>query len=115
MIKETVTLNEVIDFLNELVEVDAPAVAALIANRVPCNEQLADHPTVQCGAQHGGFHVGMLGILNGLFGIHEGEYRNGWGAITAVFDDNDKGHFRNLVRFERVQFEPSEPESDTAV
>lgn len=55
MIKETVTLDETIDFLSELIKVDAPAIAALIANCVPCNEQMADHPTVQCGEQHGGF------------------------------------------------------------
>ncbi|MCP4348122.1 MAG: hypothetical protein GY795_21680, partial [Desulfobacterales bacterium] len=89
MIKERVTIEETIDLLNELIETDAPAIAALIANRVPCNQQLADHPTVQCGAQHGGFHVGMLGILNGLFGAHEGDYRTGWGPITFVFDDSD--------------------------
>lgn len=83
MIKETVTLDETIEYLNELIEVDRVAIAALIANRVPCNEELADHPTVQVYAQHGGFLVGMLGILNGLFGIHE----NGYGPIAFTFED----------------------------
>ena len=96
MIKEQVTLDETIDFLNELIKIDAPAIAALIANRVPCNKQLADHPTVQCTAQHGGFSVGMLGIINGLFGAHEGEYRHGWGPIIFVFEGD------NLVRVERT-------------
>ncbi len=87
--------KDIIALLNECLEKDRPAVAALIANRVPCNQELADHPTVQAGAQHGGFHVGMLGILNGLCGTLE----NGSGLITARFDgDNEKGF--DLVRFE---------------
>lgn len=97
MIKESVSIDETIALLNELIQIDANAVAALIANRVPCNEEMANHPTVQCGAQHGGFHVGMLGVINGLFGIYEG---SGWGPIMFVFDDDC-----NLVRFERAPME----------
>lgn len=66
--KDSISLDEAIDFLNSLISLDKAAVAALIANRVPCNEQLANHPTVRVTAQHGGYHVGLLGILNGLFG-----------------------------------------------
>lgn len=36
--------------LNELLALDHAAVAALIAQRVPCNAALADHATVQVGA-----------------------------------------------------------------
>ena len=71
----------VVAFLNELVEIDRPAIAALVANRVPCNEQLANHPSVQVSAQHGGFHVGLLGLLNGLCGVRT----DGYGLITAHF------------------------------
>lgn len=102
MIKEHVTLDEAIDYLNELIELDVNAIAALIANSVPCNKLMADHPTVQCSEQHGGFNVGMLGILNGLFGVSEGSYRTGWGPITFVSDGND------LVRVERSVFVPME-------
>lgn len=84
-LKQSVTIQDAIDYLNELIELDKPAIAALIANRVPCNEVLAHHPTVQVRAQNGGFHVGILGILNGLFGTLE----NGWGPITFVFEDGD--------------------------
>lgn len=91
MIGEQVTLDEVIDYLNELIQTDCPAIAALVANRVPCNQEMADHPTVQVMQQHGGFHVGMLGILNGLFGTFE----DGWGPITFVFD---KGNLVRVIR-----------------
>lgn len=83
-----VTPADAVAYLNQLLELDRPAVAALVANRVPCNEALADHPTCQVGVQHGGFHVGLLGVLNGLFGtIGDGGPRDGWGWITAEFED----------------------------
>lgn len=85
--------TRIVTFLNELLEIDRPAIAALLANRVTCNQALADHPTVQVGAQHGGYHVGMLGILNGLCGIDD----KGYGPINAVFDESP---LANLVRFE---------------
>lgn len=96
MIKEQVTLDEALSFLNELIQLDANAIAALIANRVPCNEQLANHPTAQCAAQHGGYHIGMLGIINGMFGVHEEVGVEDWGPITFVFRDH------NLVGVQRL-------------
>ncbi len=80
--------ERVVELLNGMLEMDRPAVGALIANRVPCNRELADHPTVQVGRQHGGFHVGLLGIVNGICGIDDA---TGWGAITAVFDEPEDG------------------------
>ena len=87
----SVTIDDAIAYLNELIELDRPAMAALIANRVPCNKALADHPTAQVGQRHGGFSIGMLGILNGLFGVDE----NDWGFITFVFED---GNLQKVVR-----------------
>jgi len=75
------------DFLNGLLELDRPAIAALIANRVPCNEKLAEHHSVQVTKQHGGCHVTMLGILNGLCGSND---TNGWGGLVAVFDEHEE-------------------------
>lgn len=71
--KDTISIDETIEFLNHLIALDKAAVAALIANRVPCNEQLANHPTVRVVAQHGGYNVGLLGILNGLLGTESDE------------------------------------------
>ena len=34
--RSSITSSEVVEFLNQLLEADRPAVAALIANRVPC-------------------------------------------------------------------------------
>ncbi len=89
--REQISIDDAIVFLNKLIAIDKPAIAALLANRVPCNEHLAEHPTVQVSAQHGGFHVGMFGIINGLFGVDV----CGRGLIRYVFQDGE------LIRFER--------------
>jgi len=102
MLKTSITIDATIAYLNVLIELDRPAIAALVANRVPCNEALAEHPTCQVGAQHGGFHVGLLGLLNGLFGtFDEGEHL-GWGPIKAVFEDEERAVGARLIRFEKV-------------
>ena len=85
------TLNDVIGYLNELLEIDRPAIAALIANRTVCNEELANHPTVQASAQHGGYHVGMFGIINGMFNTDV----HGYGPIMAVWKD---GYLVKFIR-----------------
>jgi hypothetical protein len=99
--------DDLIAFLNSLVEIDQYAMAELLCIRVPCNQTLADHPTVQVAAggersrvtfiAPGTFRVGMLGVLNGFYGtIDDGPCR-GWGPIAAVYD---KGR---LLRFERSE------------
>jgi hypothetical protein len=94
-----ITIDQAIELLNQAVLTDREAIAALISNRVSCNEALANHPTIQvvaiinktraCGKSEPGlnierYEVGLLGILNGLFGIDE----NGWGFIVAHYDDS---------------------------
>lgn len=88
--KATVTPEEVVQVLNEAVKLDPKAMYALVEARVPCNEALADHPTIQVSAYDeqtgeptpGQFKVGILGLLNGLFGTDS----KGWGYIMANFD-----------------------------
>lgn len=88
---KNISLDDAIDYLNELLDRDRPAIAAMVANRVPCNRGLADHPTVQVMQQHGGYHVGLLGVINGMFGVFNGTD----GPIAAVFEDG------YLLRFTR--------------
>jgi hypothetical protein len=94
MIKESVSLKEVISFLNELLQTDPMAINALFNLRVYCNKDLKDHPTVQVGCEGKDNQmvclVGFIGILNGLFGIDE----KGWGHI-GINMDNGK-----ITRFE---------------
>lgn len=69
------TNEKVLECLNEAFKNDPDAVHALICNRVPCNQKLADHPTVQVGQnpciENGTWTVGMLGFINGILGAIE--------------------------------------------
>jgi len=95
LIKASITIEETINFLNQLVASDQNTLTRLIETRVPCSQALADHSTVQVQAYDNQPPVvGFLGILNGLFGANEED----WGAITAIFDDSN-----NLLLFERTK------------
>lgn len=86
-----------IERLNEIARHDPEAIAKLIEQRVPCNDEMAEHPTVQVNTDYGGPRVGVLGLLNGLVGaIDEGKLK-GYGFIAAVYDDNG-----TFLRFRRV-------------
>jgi hypothetical protein len=97
MIESPTMLAEVVvDYLNELLEIDRAAIGALVDNKVPCNKLLANHPTVQVASKHAGCHVGLLGILNGLCGVKA----NGYGYIVAIFKDDGPPGYATLDHFE---------------
>lgn len=83
MIQQNVSLQKVVSFLNELLEIDTLAVEHLIEHRVPCNEGMAEHPSVQVIGDGPLYRVGLLDLLNGLFSTDEK------GPIAAVYDDDD--------------------------
>lgn len=94
MLIDPISIDQAIDLLNDMVKADQPAMHALVETRVPCQDLLA-HPTVQDGNL---WYVGLLGIINGLFGKIPFGDKEGWGPIAAVF--NDKGqltHFRRTA------------------
>ena len=86
-------IDAAIKVLNEMVEADREAVQLLIETRVPCNDALADHPTVQVHSEHGRHSVGLLGVINGLLGADT----DGWGFVCASFDDK-----MQLIDFKRT-------------
>ncbi len=94
MIKETITIAEALDTLNSAVKADPVAMLNLVENRVPCNKIFADHPSIQVSVEGDGYAVGLLGILNGLFGTN----KEGWGPIAGVFEDDG-----TLTKFERTK------------
>jgi hypothetical protein len=86
--------------MNRAFEADRGAVHALMCNRVPCNQALADDPTVVCddSSVGGGFTVGMLGFLNGLLG------EMGLPLVAAKWSDNtDPEGRRTLLGFQEYQ------------
>lgn len=85
-IRKSVDIEHAINVLNAAVRDDSRAMTQLIAHRIPCNDALANHPTIQCGG-YGDTPVvvGFLGVLNGIFGIDS----DGYGGITATLNDDD--------------------------
>ena len=78
------THEDAIEVLNRIHSTDPTVLPQLIAYRVPCNEGLVDDPTVQVGVHDGTAEVGLLGIINGIFGVDE----RSWGFIAAIYDDD---------------------------
>jgi hypothetical protein len=96
MIKPTITPDDAVALLNDMLRLDSSATAIMIGVRQPVNDALAQHPDIQAhGTPEGVFLVGMLGVINGLFGASDGI--PGWGAVTAVYDKDG-----NLDRFVRT-------------
>ena len=107
MIKNSVSIEGTVLFLNELLELDANTVSSLFSMRLMCNEDLADHESVQVRQLADNvFQVGMIGILNGLFGSD----RHGWGHIAADYDNGKIIRFRLLTDKDVASY--VEPEDD---
>lgn len=95
--KESITIQDAIDLLNDALKDDPKAIQQLVEARVECNHQLADHKTIQVANYHlekDKFQVGLLGIINGMFGIDE----KGYGPVTAFIEDDG-----TIIRFERTK------------
>lgn len=64
------SIEKVVDALNGAFAADPGAIHALIVNRVPCNQALADDPFVQVDCppvlRDGLFQVGAIGLINGV-------------------------------------------------
>ena len=91
------TPESAIELLNEALTSDPEAMEVLFEVRIFCNEELANHPTIQVmdvqkSDGSPAYKVGLLGLLNGIFGVDE----RGIGAISAVYDDTG-----DLVEFKR--------------
>lgn len=87
MLKENISVQDVCDLLNEMLEKDYECIKALIGTRTPCNDVIADHPTIQVRKfDNEPPKVGLLGFLNGLFGIR----KDGMGALCVELDDDGR-------------------------
>ena len=90
----TISADDLVIFLNQLIDVDKDAITRLILDsKVKCNKLMALHPTIQVSTEDytkNVFSLGILGFLNGLFSTNEVP------VIEAVFDKN-----MQLIRFQR--------------
>lgn len=86
--KKSITVQDVCDFLNEILKLDPECTKSLVTKRVKCNKAISDHPTIQVQQSSALYpdKVGILGILNGMFGVRG----DGVGPICAELDGNNK-------------------------
>ena len=88
-----ITAEETVSFLNLALALDKEAIETLFKTHVLCNENLASHPTIQVyspALSGGGVGIGILGLLNGMFGANT----YGYGCIYMRLDEKN-----NIVEF----------------
>lgn len=103
------SLSKAVECLNTAFAADPNAIHALMVNRVPCNQALADHPDVVVDnppvieGQH--FSVGALGLVNGILTA------NGLPRIGVKFEpmpSDHEGRFKIVGFCESNQGRPTQ-------
>lgn len=86
--KDTITVDETINLLNELLKLDQKAVNSIFSTRFPCNQGIVEHPTAQVNYNDKlkVYSLGAAGIVNALFRTVSGGKRDGWGQIAFLRD-----------------------------
>ena len=99
--KHKITIDEVIAYLNHLLEKDPRTISKLFQIKAACNDELVKSPVhVIIDAEARPF-VGLLGILNGLFGyVKHGDFRD-LGAIGTL--TNKEGVIRAFIKMEDMK------------
>lgn len=100
--------DDLIAFLNELAALDPVFMGRLLSARLPCNDAILNHPSVQASVakdyraakyahnRPSGIDdmpdnqgiAGVLGVLNGFCGTFDDGPRKAWGPIAAVIEDD---------------------------
>lgn len=83
---KSITVDQIVNKLNELLYADSIAINSIFSYRVNVNNQLADNCLVTIDQK-----AGILGILNSFFPLDEDQM----GQIKAVFDLNTK----SIIKF----------------
>lgn len=101
------SIEKVVAALNAAFAADPCAIHALIVNRVPCNQALADDPFVQVDCppvlREGLFQVGAIGLINGVLAAIGLPL-----AATMFSDEKDDDGRSKLLGF--TVYKPSQPE-----
>ena len=91
MVKKSISPEEVVNFLNDLLKDDRIAITTLFSLRTSCNEKMAKHPSVQVMGSGPKdelrYFVGLIGIINGMFGTD----KHRWGCIAMDIEETEDG------------------------
>jgi hypothetical protein len=90
-----------IERLNHLVSMDSRALTDLATYRVPINNLVKAHPSIQLlRIKKGVYRLGTIGLINSIIGsIDDGPFK-GQGYVSAVYDGD------NIIKFERTDLKP---------
>lgn len=85
--KTEVAISDVVDTLNELLAADPAAAQELIGTRISVNSaELLDHPSIIFRRGDDRYTMGLIGLINGFFGLHE----SGFGPIAYEIGEDGK-------------------------
>ena len=88
-----ITVNSICDILNQALDADPEGIEKLFKCRVSINEELAEHPTIQVGAD---YTLSVIGLINGLLGESKE-------LICTTWDeDEEKLTGFNVVKYETM-------------
>ena len=80
--RDEISAQYVVDFLNQLLQMDKYALTDMMSERISVNKELKNHPTVLVKELVEGVpEIGLLSIINGMFGL-EGETQ----AVEIILD-----------------------------
>ena len=88
-------LEFAVEVLNQALESDPKAISAMMAQRFDCNKALTEHPTIQTGESD----LGVMGLINGLFGVD----KDGRGFIAGIWVDKETDESKKLIGFKLLE------------
>lgn len=91
MVKKSITPQDACNLLNEFFKLDPKSAMALTLHHEKCNQKIIDHPSIIVAEHKNGAGIGLLGIINGMFGVR----KDGMGPICGEFNDNGT----KIIRF----------------
>lgn len=83
---DPVTIDVAIERLNSMLAADPVVMHSLMNIRVTTNKTMADHPTAQVLPVNGMYMIGLLGVINGIFGADDGDI----GYIAMLVNNDEK-------------------------
>lgn len=88
-------LEFAVEVLNQALERDPKAISTMMTQRFDCNKALTEHPTIQTGERD----LGVIGLINGLFGVD----KDGRGFIAGIWETDQNNGLDRLVGFKLLE------------
>ena len=88
-------LAAIVVALNDAYRHDPAAIEKLLLHKVPCNDALADHPTVVVGGEESAWTLGCLGLMNSIIEVATG------GRVASCWSESVPPRLTGFVAYER--------------